>query len=146
MPVDAAKTAILLASQLQELADAKREAGLVMIVCGGRDFNDSHAVCRALDHVHAKREIRKILHGGAKGADSLAHQWATTAGVEVEVFAADWASYGKRAGPKRNQAMADTGADGCIAFPGGRGTADMIRRAEAARIPVWAVDHASAQR
>jgi len=35
--------------------------------------------------------------------------------------------------------MADAGADLCIAFPGGRGTADMVRRARAAGIPVRSV-------
>jgi DNA-binding MurR/RpiR family transcriptional regulator len=40
--------------------------------------------------------------------------------------------------------MADAGADLCIAFsdqPVTRGTADMVRRAKAAGIPVWVIGH-----
>lgn len=108
-----------------------------LIVCGNRDYSDSRAVFRALDRVRAKYGVAKIKHGGARGADALAGRWAEECGVPVEVFDADWEQHGKRAGPIRNQAMADSGADGCIAFPGGRGTADMIQRATEAGIKVW---------
>jgi len=111
--------------------------GLTLIVCGGRDYNDSRAVFWALDQVRAKFGVSKIMHGGAQGADALASSWAETDGASVEVFAADWERHGKAAGPKRNQAMADAGADGCVAFPGGKGTEDMVRRATAAGIKVW---------
>jgi hypothetical protein len=109
-----------------------------LIVCGGRDYTDSRAVYWALDQVRAFRGgVAKIITGGARGADRLAEDWAEQNGAEVQVFEADWETHGKAAGPVRNQAMADAGADACIAFPGGRGTADMIRRAKAAGIPVW---------
>lgn len=111
--------------------------GLTLIVCGGRDYKDSRAVYWALDQVRSKRGVAKIMHGGARGADALADSWADQSGAEVQVFDADWEQHGKAAGPVRNQAMADAGADGCIAFPGGRGTADMVRRAKAAGIKVW---------
>jgi hypothetical protein len=111
--------------------------GLTLIVCGGRDYTDSRAVFGALDRIRSTRGVCKVLHGGARGADELAGRWAEDAGVEVQVFEADWERHGKAAGPVRNQAMADAGADGCIAFPGGHGTADMVRRAEAANIRVW---------
>lgn len=111
---------------------------LTLIVCGGRDYADSRAVYDALDHIRAFRgTISQIRTGGARGADRLAEQWAESNGVRVEVYEADWERHGKRAGPMRNQAMADAGADGCVAFPGGRGTADMVERARAAGIPVW---------
>jgi hypothetical protein len=113
------------------------DEGLTLIVCGGRDYADSRAIYWALDQVRAKRGVRLIRHGGARGADAIAGDWAKQAGVPVEVYEADWEMHGKAAGPVRNQAMADAGADGCIAFPGGRGTADMIRRALAAGIKVW---------
>lgn len=112
--------------------------GLVLIVCGGRDYEATRAVFSALHHVQDQRGVRKIKHGKCPtGADRLAQRWAELEGVEVEPFPPDWERHGKAAGPVRNQAMADSGADGCIAFPGGRGTADMITRAEAAGIPVW---------
>jgi hypothetical protein len=41
----------------------------------------------------------------------------------------------------RNEEMAASGIDLCIAFPGGRGTEDMVRRAEEYEIPVVRIDH-----
>lgn len=111
---------------------------LTLIVCGGRDYNNSRAVYDALDYIRAHRGcITLIRTGGARGADRLAEDWAEQNNVPVDVHEADWETHGKAAGPIRNQAMADLGADGLVAFPGGRGTADMVRRAIAAGIPVW---------
>lgn len=112
--------------------------GLVLIVCGGRDYEDSRAVYWALDQVRSRKGVKKIKQGGCRtGADEFARSWAEQNGAECESFDADWETHGKAAGPIRNQQMADSGADGCIAFPGGRGTADMVRRAERAGIKVW---------
>ncbi len=108
-----------------------------VLVCGGRDYRNVSAVRHALEVLHAKRGIVLVIEGGATGADTLAREWAQRRGVEVMTFAADWQA-GRRAGPIRNQRMIDEGKpDGVIAFPGGRGTADMIRRAEAAGLKVW---------
>ena len=47
----------------------------------------------------------------------------------------DWKKYGKKAGPLRNQQMLEEGKpDLVVAFPGGNGTADMVRRAKKANI------------
>lgn len=108
-----------------------------VIVCGGRDYADSRTVYWALDQVRSKHGIPVIIHGGARGADALAASWAEEVGATVEVYEADWERHGKGAGPVRNQQMVDAGADGCIAFPGGRGTADMVSRCKKAGIPVW---------
>jgi YspA, cpYpsA-related SLOG family len=109
-----------------------------VIVCGGRVYNDREAVFRALSRADAKRPISVVIHGACPtGADWLAAMWAVEAKVHAEPYPADW-SVGRKAGPLRNQRMIDVGKpDGVIAFPGGSGTADMIRRAEAARITIW---------
>jgi hypothetical protein len=52
------------------------------------------------------------------------------------IFDADWTKHGKAAGPIRNQEMIDE-ADALAAFPGGRGTADCVRRAKAKGIPIF---------
>lgn len=111
-------------------------ATLTLIVCGGRNYADRSRLFRVLDRVHHERGISRIVNGGASGADALARQWAKSRGVECVTFPADW-SLGRRAGPERNQRMLDAGADGVVAFPGGRGTADMVRRAIAAGVPAW---------
>lgn len=78
-----------------------------------------------------------LVHGAATGADSLAAEWwGDIQERPTEAHPADWDRHGKAAGPIRNQEMVDSGLDLCIAFPGGRGTADMIRRCEAAGVPV----------
>ncbi len=109
-----------------------------LIVCGGRDYSDSRAVYRALDRLRALGKVSAIIHGGAQGADSIAGRWAENEGIPVDVFVADWERDGRAAGPKRNQRMIDEGRpDGVVAFPGGRGTADMIARAKNAGLKVW---------
>lgn len=109
-----------------------------VIVCGGRNYDDQGAVDRALDLLHAKRGITLIIEGGADGADRLARWWAQKRGVPYQTFEADWVTYGKRAGPWRNMAMIYEGKpDGVVAFPGGRGTADMADQAKRACLTVW---------
>lgn len=111
---------------------------LRILVCGGRDYRDQEAVYRALDAVHAKRVVSCIIAGAASGADHLAYNWAKDRGVEVLEFPADWKTYGKAAGPIRNQQMLDEGQpDGVVAFPGGRGTNGMVDLAIKAGIRVW---------
>jgi hypothetical protein len=107
-----------------------------VIVTGGRDFADGAKVFDALARVHAQQPITTLVHGGAKGADTLAAEWAAANSVEQEVFKPDWARYGRGAGPVRNRDMAAAGADLVVAFPGGSGTADMCRQAARAGIRV----------
>jgi hypothetical protein len=72
------------------------------------------------------------------GVDVTARQWASIMpGVAVEKYPAEWHRLGKAAGPTRNQAMVDSGADICLAFPGpdSVGTWDCLKRAARAGIP-----------
>ena len=109
-----------------------------ILVCGGRDYQDWRRVYKALDHLHAQRGITCIIHGAAPGADTLADRWAKERGLRVEPWAAEWKRYGNAAGPKRNAEMlAGARPDAVVAFPGGPGTADMTRRAEAVGLKVW---------
>jgi len=109
-----------------------------LLVCGGRDFENKLGLYAALDAVHRKKPITVLVHGGATGADRLAGLWASENKVRVEVYAADWDGQGKAAGPIRNQRMIDHGKpDAAVAFAGGSGTADMVRRLESAGIKVW---------
>ena len=80
----------------------------------------------------------KIIAGGARGADSLAVEWAKSRGIPFQEFPANWSLHGRKAaGPKRNQQMLDeNNIFLVIAFPGGSGTADMVARAQKAGIHV----------
>jgi hypothetical protein len=109
-----------------------------VLVCGGRDFKDRSMVYRGMDSlVRDNTPISVVITGGAGGADYFGRCWAEICDIDIMTFRADWERQGKAAGPIRNQRMIDEGKpDIVIAFPGGRGTADMVRRAKAAGIEV----------
>ena len=110
---------------------------LRVLVCGGRTFRDRAMVFAALDCLHGNTPIGLVIEGGAAGADAFAYAWAKARGVQVATYIADWEKLGKAAGPVRNKRMIDHGKpDLCVEFPGGRGTADMVRRCEAAGVEV----------
>lgn len=105
-----------------------------ILVCGGRDYGDAN-------YVHVELGMRKpacVITGGCPtGADAHAYEWALRMKVPTMTVQANWAQYGRKAGPLRNQQMIDSAmADLVLAFPGGRGTADLVRRARKAGIPV----------
>jgi len=108
-----------------------------VLVCGGRDYSD-HARLRAvLNTLNDEAGIDRLMEGGANGADRLARQWAYAQDIPYDTYEADWEAFGSFAGPKRNQLMLDEGKpDLVIAFPGGRGTADMCRKARRAGVEV----------
>ena len=103
-------------------------------VCGGRDYSDADVVNAALDVVCTEGMI--LINGGATGADTLATDWARSRGVTHMEYPANWKKYGKAAGPIRNNMMIDSGIDLLVAFPGGRGTEDMVRKCKAKGIQV----------
>lgn len=109
-----------------------------VLVAGGRDYANYARVAVELDElVNRIGKPVTVIHGGARGADTLAGRWAQEHGYACEVYRADWEAHGKAAGPLRNQRMIDEGKPNfMVAFPGGRGTADMVRRAVAAGLKV----------
>jgi hypothetical protein len=107
------------------------------LVCGGRGFKDVEKLYAVLDNW--KPAISVIIHGGARGADSLAGQWAAEHQVDCECYPADWATWGRSAGPRRNQLMLVSGRpDVVLAFPTDKsvGTWDMVERAHRAKVAV----------
>lgn len=134
-----------------------------VLVCGGRHYGEmprgvtkyTSAWYRTIARIEGQREFlfaeldrlaprpAVIIHGAARGADRLADVWARRHGIPTLPFAANWYPNGraggldKGAGPKRNQRMIDEGKpDLVIAFKGGTGTADLVRRARSAGIQV----------
>lgn len=111
-----------------------------VLVCGGRDFNNIAFILTRLDKLHAETPITEMITGGATGADKHASDWGKTKPEIVRwVCKADWEKHGKAAGPKRNARMLEWKPDLVVAFPGGRGTADMVRRAKAAGVKIYEV-------
>lgn len=111
-----------------------------LLVCGGRDFKDLPFLDQELDRLHAERRVKHVITGCAPGADLMAQFWAGANEIPVDVYVADWKKHGRAAGPIRNQRMLDEGRpDLVVAFPGGRGTADMTKRAKAAGVAIHAL-------
>lgn len=113
---------------------------LRVIVCGGRNFNGKLTLYDILDDLHHFEGIAQVIHGNARGADALAGKWARERGIEEVPCPALWEKYGKSAGIKRNEYMLTLSPDKVVAFPGGRGTAHMIRIAREANIEVLKVE------
>jgi predicted Rossmann fold nucleotide-binding protein DprA/Smf involved in DNA uptake len=97
-----------------------------LIIAGGRDFNDYELLrIEALDFIGNENPV--IISGLARGADTLACNFAAEYGYTLEGFAALWKTYGRSAGIKRNKLMAKN-ADHLLAFWDGEspGTMQMI--------------------
>lgn len=117
-----------------------------VLVCGSRHFNDYDFLGTSLWRLYQEREnfnITEIIHGGARGADTLAGEWAKNHNCPVRVFPADWEKHGKAAGPIRNAQMLKEGQPNLVvAFlaPDSRGTKNMIDQATKAGVPVKVID------
>lgn len=115
-----------------------------VLICGGRDFGTKEHerlwALSELSRLHSEMRFTEIIEGGAPGADAGARIFGDIAGVPVKTYRASWFKHGRAAGPIRNQRMIDEGKpDLVVAFPGGRGTADMVGRARKAGIQVMEI-------
>ncbi len=125
-----------------------------VIVTGGRDYQDKEVVWGTLDRIHREgyfqwqqtvpvgpRNIVWIITGACPygGADLLAENWAKENEVNYIGYPAKFKTgpRGKAEGPYRNAGMAEYAeASLVVAFPGGRGTANMIAEAKIRGIPI----------
>lgn len=116
-----------------------------VLVCGGRNYYNYANVRTILDgYAHDHGPII-LVQGGAPGADQMARNWAFKQNEQylncMINMPADWNGLGKAAGPIRNQKMLDEHRpDIVLAFPGGRGTADMVAKARAAGVDVVEIE------
>lgn len=109
-----------------------------ILVCGGREYSDKKNVFEVLSKVVNKEDI--IVHGGASGADTLTGEYGKEHGIKTEVHYAKWAEYGKMAGPIRNTEMLNSGINIVVAFKGGKGTANMVRKAKKENVKVIEIE------
>ena len=111
-----------------------------VLVCGGRKFGeDNEAEVALLNNVlNSFFRIDLIINGAAKGADSLSTKWAREHRVPCLMYPALWDKHGKAGGHIRNKKMLDQSEpDMVVAFPGGKGTANMIALASTKGVGVW---------
>ena len=109
-----------------------------IIFSGSRHWTNPTPIESRLKTLLAVHPDAVVVHGGARGLDSMVGSIATQLGLAVEIHRADWSKWGRAAGPKRNQLMVDLGADHAFAYPldGSKGTWDFVRKAKMAGIPV----------
>lgn len=130
----------------------RRADALVLLGCGGRKLVwPSERVLAVLEQLAAGRPVLHLIHGGARGADRAVAEAGVQLGWPVLAVPAQWQRYGRGAGMLRNgrmleQAIATAKAAstaeqlvkvGVIAFPGGAGTAGMVRLARSAVPAGW---------
>lgn len=109
-----------------------------ILICGDRKWSDKDKIKAELAQYDPADTI--VISGGAQGADTLAAIVAFELGFRFKEFPAEWARYGKAAGPIRNQQMLDEHPEFVLAFHSNisesKGTADMIARARRKGTPV----------
>lgn len=124
----------------------------VWIACGGRRYTNVRVVRYVIrHHIADPGEPAIVFEGGAPGADTLVREACKSLGIDVVTVWPNWTRWPKQAGPIRNarmfalatayaEAMKDGELYGCLAFPGGSGTADMAYRCEWAGMQIIRVD------
>lgn len=103
-----------------------------VIIAGSRNFTNYQKLKKECTlFLQEQTDIQIVSGCHYKGADKLGIQYANEKSLEVIKFPAEWNTYGKAAGPKRNKEMAIF-ADALIAFwdGKGRGTKNMIQLAK----------------
>ncbi len=75
-----------------------------ILVCGSRDWTERETI-RAWLRKFPRGST--VIHGAARGADTIAGEEARALGFTVRAYPADWTTNGKAAGPIRNQRMLD---------------------------------------
>ena len=111
-----------------------------VVIAGCRDYNNYDEAKLYIDFCLSN--IRKennivIVSGCASGADAIGERYAEENKFKVEKYPADWKTYGKSAGPKRNKQMAEV-SDYVICFWDGKskGTKSIIYFARNSGKPV----------
>lgn len=129
-----------------------------VLICGGRSYEDAEFFYKTMKVIDDEIAISSIVHGDAKGADTMAKTLANYIGVKEIPYPADWDNlsvpgalvkerrngkkYNVLAGPMRNQKMLDENPDIklVVVFPGGAGTKDMMLRAQKAGFKVRIIE------
>ena len=115
-----------------------------VVIAGGRTFDNYSFLKEKCDEILKDIVDVEIVSGTAKGADKLGEQYSIEKGYGLKQFPADWGKFGKSAGIRRNEQMADYG-DMLIAFWDGKskGTKHMIDYSNKKKLKVHVVRYSS---
>ena len=124
---------------------------LLILVCGGRHFDDYALLEQTVDGVISESgcDDIEIVSGHCIGADRAGELYAKRHNAELKIFPAEWEKYGKRAGIIRNKQMIDyiSGFDNkiVIAFTSAntKGTRNTIALAKKKNIRVIEKEYAA---
>lgn len=120
------------------------ECGERVLICGSRYWTDEAPIRQLL--TENQQSISLVIHGGARGADSIASRIASELKLPQSIHPPDWEKYGKRAGILRNIEMLYTmRPTRVVAYTDdlstSKGTAHMVRIAQKEKIPVIIYSH-----
>lgn len=120
-----------------------------VIIAGSRGFSNYKLLKEKCNkYLCEKRKECNIIiiSGGARGADTLGEKYAQDEGFSLEKFPANWNKFGKSAGFRRNEQMAEV-ADALIAFWDGKshGTKHMIEIMENKKLLVKVIKYTELQ-
>lgn len=113
-----------------------------ILMCGSRTWQDPTPINTVLLGMAHQIDGLTVIHGDARGADEIVSRLVALHGYERQVFHADWALHGRRAGYLRNQAMLDASPTLVWAFRASGpspGTDMMVRMARSVGIPTYVV-------
>ena len=110
------------------------------IIAGSRSITDYQLLLSVIRNCNIG--ITEVISGTARGVDKLGERYAQQHGLLCTQFPAPWAEMGNRAGPIRNEQMAEY-ADACIVLWDGhsRGSQDMVKRAMQHRLLLHVTTH-----
>lgn len=123
-----------------------------VLVYGGRNWRNQVRMNAELDRLHAVLDFDVLINGGQVsrdrekdelyGADWQAAVWASSRGVRVIYFYANWTGQGRAAGPIRNERMWREGRpDLGIEFFGRDGTKSMHDILVRGGVPIVLIPH-----
>ena len=112
----------------------KNSKGTKALICGSRVYDNIDNIYQI---VALLKEIgyTTIIHGCARGADTMAETCARSLQMNYQGYPAKWEKYGNKAGPIRNSEMLTEGKpDIVIAFSrdfiNSKGTKNMVEQAK----------------
>jgi hypothetical protein len=109
-----------------------------LLVIGGRHFDEVVLVLDVLSQLHRHYAIGALIRQATPGAESYAGYWAGLHGVHEIVFIPYLRRKGSFSDHERNTRMLTEGKpDALVAFPGGKGTADMVKKAKTYGLAIW---------
>ena len=106
-----------------------------VLVTGDRNWTSEERIRYALSKLeNSYNEDFTLIHGAARGADTIAETVAKSLGWTIERYPADWQKYGRAAGPVRNKQMLVEGKPDVVLafhddFEHSKGTDHMVRLA-----------------